>query len=406
MFKIYSDAILNYVKEKHSLLFREPNGNLKHKFIVPGSIYSYQLWDWDSWLTDIAISQVVAEGKKAELFEYQKGCIFNFLDYMNIETGFVPISITSKSMIPIDNGDGNTNTSKPCLIQHALFIAVYQSDFEWIEPLISKFELYLLYYENYCKHESGLYYFFDDTCIGVDNDPCTFYRPQKSSASIFLNCLLYKEFLAFAELLTKLSKLEKSKFYLKKANELKSAVNKYCYDERNGFYYSVDINLLPIDKGQWLHSGAPRSWSTLIQRIDVWSGFLALWAGIADKNQAERVLKENYLNPKTFCAKYGVRTLSKCEKMYSLAKTCNPSCWLGPIWGVANYFTYEGLKKYGYVKEAKELAEKTIKLFGKDILECGDMHEYYNPDTGEGINNQGFQSWNLLGVKMVKENYN
>ena len=40
----------------------------------------------------------------------------------------------------------------------------------------------------------------DDFAIGVDNDPCTYYRPPKSSASIYLNCLMYKELNAASEL--------------------------------------------------------------------------------------------------------------------------------------------------------------------------------------------------------------
>ena len=29
------------------------------------------------------------------------------------------------------------------------------------------------------------------------------------------------------------------------------------------------------------------------------------------------------------------------------------------------------------------------------------MHEYYDPDTGVGVHNQGFQSWNLLVNNML-----
>lgn len=89
------------------------------------------------------------------------------------------------------------------------------------------------------------------------------------------------------------------------------------------------------------------------------------------------------------------------RKMYQIVKSGNPSCWLGPIWGVANYMTYRGLLKYGYSELADELAEKTLKLFGDDIAECGEMHEYYDPETGRGVNNQGFQSWNLLCVNII-----
>ena len=63
---------------------------------------------------------------------------------------------------------------------------------------------------------------------------------------------------------------------------------------------------------------------------------------------------------------------------------------------------FVGLINYGYEKEAKELAEKLILLLGKDIENCGKMHEYYNPETGEPVNNPGFQSWNLLIYNMIE----
>ena len=100
---------------------------------------------------------------------------------------------------------------------------------------------------------------------------------------------------------------------------------------------------------------------------------------------------------------FGVRTLAKTEKMYRIVKSGNPSCWLGPVWGISNYMCYRGLKNYGYDKEAAELAEKTITLFGKDLEACGELHEYYDPDTGEGVNNPGFQCWNLLVNNMIAE---
>jgi putative isomerase len=125
-----------------------------------------------------------------------------------------------------------------------------------------------------------------------------------------------------------------------------------------------------------------------------------MWAGIATKEQAQQMVKEHYLNEKTFFAPYGVRTLSKMEKMYAIIKSGNPSCWLGPIWGISNYMVFEGLRLYGFVDEARDLAIKTITLFGKDIEKNGQMHEYYDPETGEGVNNPGFQNWNLLSLNM------
>ena len=60
-----------------------------------------------------------------------------------------------------------------------------------------------------------------------------------------------------------------------------------------------------------------------------------------------------------------------------------------------------GLEKYGYIELAKELCEKTIEMFGRDIELNGEMHEYYHPDTGAPINNPGFQNWNLLSLNMM-----
>lgn len=167
-------------------------------------------------------------------------------------------------------------------------------------------------------------------------------------------------------------------------------------------YYSANINLKPIVPGG-THSGCPRHWDSVIQKIDSWSGFLALWAGIPTPERAERMVRENMTDPRLFWSDAGVCTLAKTEQMYCNVKSGNPSCWLGPVWGISNYLCYRGLRNYGFHKEAEELAEKTIRLFGKDLQSCGEFHEYYHPDTGEGLMNQGFQNWNLLVNNMIAE---
>ena len=63
---------------------------------------------------------------------------------------------------------------------------------------------------------------------------------------------------------------------------------------------------------------------------------------------------------------------------------------------------FDGLRKYGYDDDARELAEKTVILLGRDIEQCGKMHEYYHPETGEGVNNAGFQNWNFLSLDMIE----
>lgn len=394
----YRQLITDYAKNNYTKMFREPNGRLKYKYIVPGSVYSDSLWDWDSWLTNLALRKISTQ---EEFDEYEKGCILNFIDNID-DMNRMPICILPDRISPDYNHGELQNVHKPCLAQHALFICRQSNSFEWLAEKFYGFEKYIDFYFENCKHKTGLFYWLNDCAIGVDNDPCTFYRPNKSSASVYLNCMMYKELEAISQIAKQLGFLSKERFYIQEAEKLKFAIQEHMWDEKNGFYYSVDLNLLPIDAEQILHSGCPRHWECIIQRIDVWSGFMAMWSGIATEEQAKRMVRENYKNPKTFNAPYGVRTLSKLEKMYKIIKSGNPSCWLGPIWGISNYMVFEGLWNYGFYDEAKELAEKTIKLFGQDIEKNGQLHEYYDPETGEGLYNPGFQNWNLLVILMME----
>ena len=386
--------VLSYAKANYRKMFREPDGIIQHPFIVPGSCYDNCLWDWDSWLTNIALRQFVKE----DISEYETGCILNFLEHMD-EQGRIPIVILPDRTMPELSAQTDTNIHKPCLAQHAAFIVRQTGDVEWLRPYFDRLLRFIRYYEENCRHASGLYFWIDDFAIGVDNDPCTFYRPKRSSASIFLNCLTYQELLAVCFLGDTLG--VDISHYQQTAEELKTAVQTHCYDEKDGFYYSVDLNLLPIENDTFLHSGAPRQWNCLIQRIGCWSGFLAMWSGIAKNEQADRMVRENLLDENAFWAPFGVRTLSKYEKMYTVAPSNNPSCWLGPVWGISNYMVFRGLLRYGHKKEATELAKKTVSMLAADIRDCGEMHEYYDPETGKAIINPGFQNWNLLAINMT-----
>ena len=386
------NIILDYALKNYKEMFREPDGSLRHKFIVPGSVYSNTLWDWDCWLTDVALSQFVTDDIK----DYEIGCVLNFLDTMDSK-GRIPIYVTGKFSKEDYEKWGETNIHKPCLAQHAAFIIKKYGEHEWIKPHFSKLCRFVDYYMIKCRHEAtGLYFWIDDAAIGVDNDPSTFYRPYRSSGSILLNCFMYKELKALCYI-GNLIKADVSK-YEKESQNLRLAMQELCYDEKDGNYYSVDLNLLPIVPNK--HSGAPRHWDCLIQRLGCWSSFLALWSGIATDSQAERMVFENLLDKNAFWSPYGVRSLSKYEKMYVIKKSGNPSCWLGPVWGSSNYFVFKGLQKYGFDKEARELGEKTVKLFENDLKNTGELHEYYDPESGDPIMNPGFQNWNLLSINI------
>jgi putative isomerase len=188
------------------------------------------------------------------------------------------------------------------------------------------------------------------------------------------------------------------------ADDLLQSIRAHCWDPKDDFYYSVDLDLRPYERPEkaWeLHEGGPRNWDCLIQRIGVWSGFLSLWSGVATPEQARLIVEKNFRDTNNFNAPYGVYTLSPQEKMYDVRATGNPSCWLGPVWINANYLTFRGLVRYGYTSDARGLVEKTIRLLGRDYEKNGALHEYYLPESGEPVLNKGFQNWNYLVLNMI-----
>jgi putative isomerase len=113
------------------------------------------------------------------------------------------------------------------------------------------------------------------------------------------------------------------------------------------------------------------------------------------------MVKVNYAADDRLRGRWGVRSLSNRESMYSLEFSSNPSNWLGPVWIIVNYFAWKGLARYGFKREADELADKTLALLAGDLQRNGSLNEYYHPDTGEALSHKGFIDWNLLVLEMI-----
>jgi Mannosylglycerate hydrolase MGH1-like glycoside hydrolase domain len=388
---------------------RQPSGQLKHPYIVPASpaspYYSDALWDWDSWTASVALGQVeVDTDQKGRFGPYEQGSILNFLEHTD-DDGVMPIQLTAATSLrhgdPGRGGGFAENMHKPVIAQHAALLTQRQGSAEWVRPHMATIGRFVdRYLESHVHGPTGLAYWQSDFAVGVDNDPSVFYRPAGSTAAVLLNSLLYRELLAFGFLLEEVKDLAGANHRRRQAQDLADAMHAHLWDERDGTFYSADLLLRPVDDGDWLHRGAPRAWSSLLLRVDSWSSFLPLWAGVASADQAGRML-ERARDGRTFRATYGVRSLSALEKMYDLRASNNPSNWLGPVWGISNYMVFRGLVKYGFEADASELAEKTVRLFGRDLEVSGALHEYYHPDTGDPVMTRGFQNWDFLVLNMI-----
>lgn len=416
----YKDICKTFIYKEMKGMYRKSGGALRYPFLAPGSSqYLDMLWDWDSWLSDIALRQILKDhGTKKDSIEalaYEQGCVLNSLNYGGMD-GWIPIWIErnapSREEMLKKRNPWKTNMHKPTLAQHAAFIVrTMNGDAEWLRDKFYYLQAFVDKYLNFHRHKAtGLIYWETDEAIGVDNDPSTFYRPSESSGSVFLNCLMYKELLAMSYLAVRLDLDDISEAYKKEAETLKQKIRAHCWDPRDRFYYSVDLNLLPVTKPDikgvqpgdlFLHAGQPRNYDCLIQRFSVWSGFMSMWAGIATDKQVSEMVRLHFYDKRSFNSTAGIRTLSPLEKMYNTKASGNPSSWQGPVWINVNYLVFRGLVIYGYEAEAKELAEKTILLLGRDFERFGALHEYYLPDNGEPVLNKGFQNWNFLVLNMI-----
>jgi putative isomerase len=188
-----------------------------------------------------------------------------------------------------------------------------------------------------------------------------------------------------------------------KAGTLAGNIRKYCWDPRDSFFYTADVQC--VDRRAELIPNVTRgmdmSWKSLPLRVQMFTGFLPLWCGIATQAQAEALVSVNYRADDRLRAQWGVRSLSSRESMYSLAFSSNPSNWLGPVWIIVNYFAWKALERYGFHQEADDLAGKTISLLASDLRKNGSLNEYYHPDTGAALSHKGFMDWNLLVLEMI-----
>jgi putative isomerase len=407
-----ADALIRYFEAIAPQLLRAPEGILKHPSIAqsaPGKAYSTQLWDWDTLWTSQGLFRLAAlrrdDQLRQKLCEHVSGSLLNFLEHAS-PGGQIPIMMTADDPDPLrilGKSSTSRNQAKPVFGQLGLLACNQRGDANWLEP---HFDSILRFYDSWIAHNSspvGLLVWGDDVAIGDDNDPTTFGRPFFSSANLLLNCMFYQDLLASAQLARRLGRSAEHDRLLSQAEELAQRIRTFCWDPKDNYYYTVDVQC--VDRRAELIPTVPRgmdmSWRCLPMRIQMFTGFMPLWCGIAPQENAQKLISANYLADDRLCARWGARSLSARETMYSLEFSSNPSNWLGPVWIIVNYFVWKSLQQYGFKREADTLADKTLLLLSRDLEANGSLNEYYHPDTGAALSHKGFIDWNLLVLEMI-----
>ena len=304
--KAAEGKLVAYFHKVAPQLLRPAQGILRHPSIspsLPGKAYSTQLWDWDTLWTSRGLFRLAHLTGDHDLLHkvgrHAQGSLLDFLDHQS-EDGRIAIMIDVADPDPLGclkkEAPNHHNQAKPVFGQLALLVADQTGEVQWLAP---RFEKLLHFYDSWelgNQSKIGLLVWGDDVGIGDDNDPTTFGRPFFSSANMLLNSLYYEDLRAAAELARRLRRPHDHKRLQRKAVEQGVRLQKYCWDPRDRFYYTVDVQckdrraeLLP-----GVPEGMPMSWHCLPLRIQMFTGFLPMWCSLATPQQADDLVRLHY----------------------------------------------------------------------------------------------------------------
>lgn len=86
--KEHRELIKQHIYGDYKQMYRQPTGiALKYPYLTPGSQqYARVLWDWDSWLSDVALRQTLNDvgndNDREEALKYEQGCVLNMVAWL------------------------------------------------------------------------------------------------------------------------------------------------------------------------------------------------------------------------------------------------------------------------------------------------------------------------------------
>jgi glycogen debranching enzyme len=188
---------------------------------------------------------------------------------------------------------------------------------------------------------------------GMDNTP----RPvAKGAGWVEMSAQMVIMYNNLAIICEELGDEKKGGKYKSEAAAIADRINKWCWNEEDGFYYDV------------LADGTQFKKKTI-------SGYWPLLAGIANKDQAGLLVK-HLKNEKEFWRKIVIPTLSADEEEYNEYG----GYWLGGVWAPTNVMVIKGLEKYGYENFATEITDRYLNGMYEVFKETGTVYENYAPD--------------------------
>jgi len=337
--------------------------------LVTGYAYG-EYFDWDLYFENVYLSYYGVN-------KYAFSNLQVFLD-RQMPDGFIARTLGIKYPRP-------KQMFKPFLAQLAVLGSQQIGDnYEWLRGRdYERLQKYVARWFEFDQDHNGLPTWNSSDASGMDNqysrsgDLDSYY-----DEGVDLACYLVRELQAMAIISKKLGLVEGETKYRAHAEQLTKTINDVFWDDGDGFYYDRNEK------------------TGRLIRVKSVAGFIPLWAGIAPRDRAARLIHDHLLNPKEFWTKYPVASYAKSEPDFYIGTQKGECNWRGETWIPTNYMIFHGLLRYGYPLVAKELARKTLELA---LARNPVTREYYDSDSGKGEGMNPFWGWSSLAYVMPLE---
>ncbi|MDD3946365.1 MAG: trehalase family glycosidase [Clostridia bacterium] len=318
-----------------------PEGKIPCRFTTPDRVPHKNMWLWDSVFHALALKEFcpeIAEEAIEAVMHCQK------------KNGMIPHMMTPYRVSRI--------TQPPVLAWGVWKVYQKTKDKSFLERMAFKLSKYLLWDIKHRDHnQNGLPEWkmeHNKHCrcgeCGMDNSP-RFDNAKKMDAVDF-SCFLANDCLYLSKIFSELKDGKNATVWKTCNAEISKKINSLLWNEQDGMYYDL------------YHTGEHN-------RTASCASFLPLFCGIADKEQAERLI-ENLKNKKKFNSPLPIPSLAMDDKQFS------SDMWRGSVWLNYNYLIVQGLKKYGYHAYAEEIKTKTLSAVKKWYETCGVIYEFYD----------------------------
>ena len=185
---------------------------------------------------------------------------------------------------------------------------------------------------------------------GMDNSP------RSGNGWVDMSCQMVMQYKDLAAICEELKLPAKAVAFRRQARAIGDRINKWCWNEKDGFYYDVQN-----DGTQF--------------KVKTSGGFWPMIAGIASRAQSDRLV-EHLKNEKEFWRPFVFPTLAADEKDYNQ----NGGYWHGSVWAPTNFEIIKGLEKWGYEDFATQATDKYLTAMATVFKNTGTVWENYAPE--------------------------